>query len=67
MTTMPTYDNLLGVKSIIKLFPFIKWVEEMANAGATQYTFHIEATEDPKRCIRKVREAGMKVRTVKVY
>ena len=33
----------------------------MADAGATQYTFHVEATEDPMQCIRKIREAGMKV------
>ncbi|VDD80212.1 unnamed protein product [Mesocestoides corti] len=38
-----------------------KWVEGMREAGATQYTFHVEATDDVKRCIRKVREAGMRV------
>ncbi|CAH1774155.1 unnamed protein product, partial [Owenia fusiformis] len=38
-----------------------QWVENMADAGANQYTFHIEATDEPEACIRKVREAGMKV------
>ncbi|CAD5113492.1 DgyrCDS2655 [Dimorphilus gyrociliatus] len=37
------------------------WVEDMASSGATQYTFHYEATEDVDGCIRKIREAGMKV------
>ncbi|XP_074652181.1 ribulose-phosphate 3-epimerase-like isoform X2 [Tubulanus polymorphus] len=37
-----------------------KWIEEMQKAGADQYTFHIEATQDPKECIRKIKEAGMK-------
>ena len=35
----------------------------MADAGADMYTFHYEATENPKECIRKIREAGMKVRS----
>ncbi|VDM34214.1 unnamed protein product [Hydatigera taeniaeformis] len=38
-----------------------KWIEGMRQAGATQYTFHLEATDDVKRCIRKIREADMKV------
>ena len=33
----------------------------MADAGATQYTFHVEATDDPMMVIRKIQEAGMKV------
>ena len=33
----------------------------MAESGASQYTFHIEATDDPGACIRKIRENGMKV------
>ncbi|KAK3787689.1 hypothetical protein RRG08_031918 [Elysia crispata] len=37
-----------------------KWIEGMADAGADMYTFHYEATENPKECIRKIREAGMK-------
>ena len=36
----------------------------MRDAGADQYTFHIEATEDPVSCIRKIREAGMKVKEI---
>lgn len=33
----------------------------MADAGANQYTFHIEATDDPQGCVRKIKETGMKV------
>ena len=46
-------------------FVWLQWVESMAGAGANQYTFHYEATEDPTGCIRKIREAGMKVRSRK--
>lgn len=38
-----------------------QWVEPMAGAGADQFTFHIEATEQPGALCRKIREAGMKV------
>ena len=33
----------------------------MREAGADQYTFHIEATEIPGELCRKIREAGMTV------
>lgn len=36
------------------------WVENMADAGANQYTFHIEATDNPGGLIRKIKESGMK-------
>lgn len=40
----------------------LKWIDEMANAGAEQYTFHIEAAgeHNPSDIIRKIKEAGMK-------
>ncbi|TPP58738.1 Ribulose-phosphate 3-epimerase [Fasciola gigantica] len=38
-----------------------KWIHGMKAAGASQYTFHYEATEDVARCIRLIREADMKV------
>ncbi|KAG7161223.1 Ribulose-phosphate 3-epimerase-like [Homarus americanus] len=38
-----------------------KWIEPMADAGADQYTFHIEATKDAPTLARKIKEAGMKV------
>jgi ribulose-phosphate 3-epimerase len=38
-----------------------KWVEPMSEAGADQYTFHIEATDSPLELCRKIKEAGMKV------
>ncbi|XP_029634869.1 ribulose-phosphate 3-epimerase [Octopus sinensis] len=38
-----------------------RWVEGMAEAGANQYTFHIEATDNPEDCVRKIKESGMKV------
>jgi ribulose-phosphate 3-epimerase len=33
----------------------------MQDAGINHYTFHVEATENVCGCIRKIREAGMKV------
>jgi len=38
-----------------------QWVKDVADAGADQYTFHIEATQNPGELCRKIREAGMKV------
>lgn len=38
-----------------------RWVEEMANAGAQQYTFHYEACNDIPTLCRKIRESGMRV------
>ncbi|KAL7061402.1 hypothetical protein AAHC03_01696 [Spirometra sp. Aus1] len=38
-----------------------KWIDGMKAAGATQYTFHLEASSDVKTCIRHIREADMKV------
>jgi ribulose-phosphate 3-epimerase len=38
-----------------------KWVCDMADAGGTQYTFHVEATSTPDECIRLIKESGMKV------
>lgn len=40
---------------------FDQWVEPMADAGADQYTFHIEATDKPAETIKKIKDAGMKV------
>jgi len=37
-----------------------QWVEEMAKAGADNYTFHIEATESPEDLCQKIRKNGMK-------
>lgn len=45
------------------VYLFLQWVEPMADAGADQYTFHIEATSEPAALARKIKEAGMKVRT----
>jgi len=33
----------------------------MANAGASQYTFHVEATNNIMDCIQRVKAANMKV------
>jgi len=38
-----------------------QWIEGMADAGASHYTFHIESTDNPAQCIRKIRDAGMRV------
>ncbi|KAJ1532774.1 hypothetical protein HK096_006196 [Nowakowskiella sp. JEL0078] len=37
-----------------------QWVGDFAKAGANQYTFHIEATEDPESLIHKIHANGMK-------
>ena len=47
---------------IVYIVLYLQWIEDMRAAGADQYTFHYEATEDPTTCIRKIKEAGMKVR-----
>lgn len=39
-----------------------QWVKPMAVAGANQYTFHIEATDNAGALIKDIRENGMKVR-----
>jgi len=33
----------------------------MSDAGATQYTFHLEAADDVPQLCRKIKENGMKV------
>merc|ERR1711879_29274 len=38
-----------------------QWVEDFAKAGASGFTFHIEATENPVELCRTIREAGMGV------
>ncbi|XP_007466183.1 PREDICTED: ribulose-phosphate 3-epimerase-like [Lipotes vexillifer] len=38
-----------------------QWVKPTAVAGANQYTFHLEATENPAALIKDIRENGMKV------
>ena len=38
-----------------------KWIQDIADAGATQYTFHLESTRTPEECIRRIKETGMKV------
>eukprot|EP00123_Amoebidium_parasiticum_P019454 comp25785_c0_seq1/m.47034 comp25785_c0_seq1/g.47034 ORF comp25785_c0_seq1/g.47034 comp25785_c0_seq1/m.47034 type:complete len:227 (-) comp25785_c0_seq1:40-720(-) len=38
-----------------------QWVKDIADAGADQFTFHIESTKDPLNLIRMIRDAGMKV------
>lgn len=41
----------------------LQWIEHMADAGCTQYTYHFEAAElhEQPQVIRKIREAGMRV------
>uniref|UniRef100_A0A3P9HRF5 ribulose-phosphate 3-epimerase n=1 Tax=Oryzias latipes TaxID=8090 RepID=A0A3P9HRF5_ORYLA len=38
-----------------------QWVKPMAAAGASQYTFHLEATTNPGNLIKEIRENRMKV------
>lgn len=35
----------------------IKWVKQIANAGASQMTFHIEATDNPQKVAKAIRAA----------
>lgn len=37
-----------------------QWVGDIADAGAEQFTFHWESTENPRGVIRQIKEAGMK-------
>lgn len=37
-----------------------KWVKDFADAGADQYTFHIEATTNPQKLIEDIITAKMK-------
>eukprot|EP00163_Fabomonas_tropica_P002496 TRINITY_DN1190_c0_g1_i2.p1 TRINITY_DN1190_c0_g1~~TRINITY_DN1190_c0_g1_i2.p1 ORF type:complete len:186 (+),score=43.91 TRINITY_DN1190_c0_g1_i2:457-1014(+) len=37
-----------------------QWVEDFAKAGASQFTFHIEANGDAKETIKMIKEHGMK-------
>ncbi|KAJ8013135.1 hypothetical protein DPEC_G00050150 [Dallia pectoralis] len=38
-----------------------QWVAPMAAAGASQYTFHLEATTNAGNLIKEIRQSGMKV------
>lgn len=38
-----------------------KWIAQMADAGATQYCFHYETSDDVGRTIRRIREHSMQV------
>jgi len=38
-----------------------RYIEELADAGADRFTFHVEAVPDPRAVARRVRAAGMKV------
>ncbi|XP_009460177.1 PREDICTED: ribulose-phosphate 3-epimerase isoform X1 [Nipponia nippon] len=44
-----------------------QWVKPMAVAGANQYTFHLEATDNPGALIKDIRENGMKVRGAQAW
>ncbi len=38
-----------------------QWVTDMQKAGANQFTFHLESTEDPMALIHQIKEAKMRV------
>ena len=38
-----------------------RWINDIADAGANQYTFHLESTDQPVEVIRRIKESGMKV------
>eukprot|EP01115_Flamella_aegyptia_P009607 TRINITY_DN4113_c0_g1_i1.p1 TRINITY_DN4113_c0_g1~~TRINITY_DN4113_c0_g1_i1.p1 ORF type:complete len:155 (+),score=62.29 TRINITY_DN4113_c0_g1_i1:131-595(+) len=37
-----------------------KWIKDFASAGANGVTFHIEATDDPAKLIKEIKDLGMK-------
>lgn len=39
----------------------LQWIDDVAAAGGSSYTFHYEATDEPEKVIEKIRESGMKV------
>ena len=73
ITLVKVYISLiiinLGKNTFELVGPFFKiainfvfqWVDDMASAGANQYTFHIEATDKPLELIEQIKKAGMKV------
>ncbi|KNC78200.1 ribulose-phosphate 3-epimerase [Sphaeroforma arctica JP610] len=38
-----------------------QWVQDIADAGGDQFTFHFESTENPEALIQQIKDAGMKV------
>jgi len=40
---------------------YSQWIVEMAKAGASQYSFHVEATNNVMDCIQRVKTSNMKV------
>lgn len=38
-----------------------QWVEDIAKAGGSQYTFHIELTKNPQAVIDKCKQHGLKI------
>ena len=38
-----------------------RWVDDMCDAGANSYVFHIEATQNPVELIKQIRAKGMEV------
>lgn len=38
-----------------------QWVDDMADAGASSFIFHLEATKDPATLIQAIRARQMKV------
>ena len=54
-------DREILIKIYFLFIIIFQWVEPMRDAGADQYTFHIEATDIPLELCRKIKEAGMKV------
>ena len=44
-----------------------KWIKDMSDAGATQFTFHLETTSQPQECIRRIKETGMKVELLNTF
>ena len=53
--------STIYIHRYLNFFLNFQWVEPMREAGADQYTFHIEATDIPLELCRKIKETGMQV------
>lgn len=56
---MSLYRNKIGPDPVCEVHMMVskpeQWVKPMATAGASIYTFHYEATENPQQLIKEVR------------
>ena len=59
LTYLPCRSNI--VQLLTQVSEPEKWVDAMADAGVSQFIFHIEATQNPVELIESIKAKGMKV------